>query len=175
MPDRLRPRKIIRDVRRKLAVGYWRHLGRVPQRLILIIATPRSGSTWLFDAVRSHPGVHVQTDPTVMALLGTQIGRRYPLDLSLEADGTNDIYINVTDKARLPDLSSATREDEPEATKMALEKGIVIKGKMAYATYQNKVQLGDSPPMMVRRTEIYLLDEGRWLLTHSHRSILQEG
>ena len=52
---------------------------------------------------------------------------------------------------------------------------IVIKGKMAYATYQNKVQLGDSPPMMVRRTEIYLLDEGRWLLTHSHRSILQEG
>lgn len=52
---------------------------------------------------------------------------------------------------------------------------IVIKGKMAYATYQNKVQLGDSPLMMVRRTEIYLLDEGRWLLTHSHRSILQKG
>ncbi len=49
-----------------------------------------------------------------------------------------------------------------------------IKGDMAYATYRCKEQFGTSPSITVRRTEIYLLEKGNWLLTHSHRSIMQE-
>ena len=48
-----------------------------------------------------------------------------------------------------------------------------IKGDMAYATYQSKKQIGDGPPMMVRHTDIFVRENKNWLLTHSHRSILQ--
>ncbi|MFP6892109.1 MAG: nuclear transport factor 2 family protein [Opitutales bacterium] len=47
-----------------------------------------------------------------------------------------------------------------------------VKGDAAYATYRSQEQLGDGPPMMVRRTEIFVREKGAWHLTHSHRSIL---
>lgn len=54
----------------------------------------------------------------------------------------------------------------------ALDLKVVIKGDMAYATYQSKKQIGDGPPMMVRHTDIFVRENKNWLLTHSHRSIL---
>ena len=50
---------------------------------------------------------------------------------------------------------------------------VVVKGDMAYATYESNERIGDGPPMMVRRTEIFVRENKEWLLTHSHRSILQ--
>ena len=50
---------------------------------------------------------------------------------------------------------------------------VVVKGDMAYATYKSNERIGDGPPMMVRRTEIFVRKNKEWLLTHSHRSILQ--
>ena len=54
----------------------------------------------------------------------------------------------------------------------ALNLKVVIKGDMAYATYHSTEQFGDAPPIMVRRTEIFVRENKDWLLTHSHRSIL---
>ena len=50
---------------------------------------------------------------------------------------------------------------------------VVVKVDMAYATYESNERIGDGPPMMVRRTEIFVRENKEWLLTHSHRSILQ--
>ncbi|MGR8919442.1 MAG: hypothetical protein ACU85V_07475 [Gammaproteobacteria bacterium] len=99
---RSRARHMVREVHRGLAAHYWQRCGRLPPRLLLIVAAPRSGSTWLFDALRSHPQVGMTVAPSVVALLGTRIGRRYPLDLSLPAGQGTTIYMTVADKGGLP-------------------------------------------------------------------------
>src|SRR5687767_14804356 len=55
-------------------------LGAPPERLVLILCNPRSGSTWLLDALRCHPAIELHPRYTVFARLGS-VGRRYPLDL----------------------------------------------------------------------------------------------
>jgi len=54
----------------------------------------------------------------------------------------------------------------------AMNLKVVVKGDMAYATFDSKSQLADSPPMTVRHTEIFVRENKAWLLIHSHRSIL---
>ncbi|MGB1883079.1 MAG: hypothetical protein ACPHUF_04180 [Gammaproteobacteria bacterium] len=115
----------MRDLHRQIALRYWCAVGDTPSKLLLVIATPRSGSTWLFDALRTYPGFYVHEHPTVLALLGTPIGRRYPLDLSGAADGENDIFASVTDKATLPVLvDGAARQSDisDSGATVALEK-----------------------------------------------------
>jgi len=52
-----------------------------PENIILILANPRSGSTWLLDLLRCHPAVKMIESGTIYRNLGLE-GRRYPLDLS---------------------------------------------------------------------------------------------
>jgi ketosteroid isomerase-like protein len=47
-----------------------------------------------------------------------------------------------------------------------------VKGDAAYATYRSTEQLGDEPSFTVRRTEIFVREQGVWYLIHAHRSIL---
>lgn len=56
-------------------------LGAPPERVVLVLCAPRSGSTWLFDALRCHPAIELHPRYTVFARLGC-VGRRYPLDLA---------------------------------------------------------------------------------------------
>jgi len=51
-----------------------------PNNVIIILANPRSGSTWLFDAIRSHPAVDMLIKGNIYRDLDL-IGRRYPRDL----------------------------------------------------------------------------------------------
>lgn len=53
----------------------------VPPRVVILMTNPRSGSTWLFDALRCHPSVKVRPTADVFSFLG-MTGRRYPRDLA---------------------------------------------------------------------------------------------
>lgn len=66
--------------------------GRVPDRAVLLLTNPRSGSTWLFDALRCHPGLVVQPEADLWKYLRLR-GRRYPRDL--KGDPANAVEIEV--------------------------------------------------------------------------------
>jgi hypothetical protein len=53
----------------------------LPSRIAVILANPRSGSTWLFDSIRCHPAVDLISSGYYFGYL-TSSGRRYPRDLS---------------------------------------------------------------------------------------------
>ncbi|HEX2623358.1 MAG TPA: hypothetical protein VHL11_24525, partial [Phototrophicaceae bacterium] len=67
-------KRIFRPGKRQTSVQF-------PERLAVLLTNPRSGSTWLFDAIRCHPAVYVQPSADVFTWLG-MTGRRYPRDLS---------------------------------------------------------------------------------------------
>jgi len=52
-----------------------------PDTAVLLLTNPRSGSTWLFDALRAHPAAGMLPRATLFRRLGLK-GRRYPRDLS---------------------------------------------------------------------------------------------
>jgi hypothetical protein len=56
------------------------------------MTNPRSGSTWLFDALRCHPSVMVRPSADVFNFLG-MTGRRYPRDLA--GDPTDAVHVEV--------------------------------------------------------------------------------
>lgn len=64
----------------------------IPPRVVILMTNPRSGSTWLFDALRCHPSVTVRRNVEVFAFLG-MTGRRYPRDLA--GDPTDAVRVEV--------------------------------------------------------------------------------
>jgi hypothetical protein len=74
---------------------------RVPPRLLIVLANPRSGSTWLFDALRCHPCVYVESRGTVYKYFGL-LGRRYPADLSGRKNGGVKIEVRQGRWAAIP-------------------------------------------------------------------------
>jgi hypothetical protein len=65
---------------------------RVPPRLLILLTNPRSGSTWLLDALRSHPGIYLEQGAVVFEVLGLK-GRRYPADLSVSGGERHKIEV----------------------------------------------------------------------------------
>jgi hypothetical protein len=57
------------------------HCHDLPPYVLILITIPRSGSTWLFDSLRSHPAIYILPSGVIYTRLGLR-GRRYPLDLS---------------------------------------------------------------------------------------------
>ena len=66
--------------------------GQPPPRAALILCNPRSGSTWLFDALRCHPSIEVHERYTLFAALSC-LGRRYPRDLASQAEDARQIEV----------------------------------------------------------------------------------
>lgn len=62
----------------------------LPPRIAILLTNPRSGSTWLFDALRCHPAVQIEPRADVFRYFG-MTGRRYPRDLS----GTTETGLQV--------------------------------------------------------------------------------
>ncbi len=56
-----------------------------PERVLILLTNPRSGSTWLFDALRCHPAIEMHPTAVIFERLHLS-GRRYPRDL---CDGPN--------------------------------------------------------------------------------------
>ncbi len=85
-------------------------LGAPPERLVLILCNPRSGSTWLLDALRCHPAIELHPRYTVFARLGS-VGRRYPLDLARAAgDGAPLVEVELGRFAGVPAFACAAGE-----------------------------------------------------------------
>lgn len=66
---------------------------KLPQRLVMLLTNPRSGSTWLFDALRAHPAVYMLPEAAVFTYFG-MTGRRYPRDLA-GGDPAHAVQIEV--------------------------------------------------------------------------------
>jgi hypothetical protein len=98
-------------------------LGAPPERLVLILCNPRSGSTWLVDALRCHPAIELHPRYTVFALLGC-VGRRYPLDLTGAAEGAADVEVELGQWSRVPPFACEGGGIEPAvgARPYAIEK-----------------------------------------------------
>ena len=98
-------------------------LGAPPERLVLILCNPRSGSTWLVDALRCHPAIELHPRYTVFALLGC-VGRRYPLDLASGASGAAQVEVERGRWSGVPPFACEGGEAEPavRARPYAIEK-----------------------------------------------------
>jgi hypothetical protein len=77
--------------------------GRRPDKLLLIIATHRAGSTLLLDLIRSIEGVGMWPSAEWWDRLGLE-GRRYPGDLSDDADGTRELEVQPGQGSLVPEL-----------------------------------------------------------------------
>jgi len=98
-------------------------LGAPPERLVLILCNPRSGSTWLVDALRCHPAIELHPRYTVFALLGC-VGRRYPLDLASGASDAAQVEVELGRWSGVPPFACEGAEAEPavRALPYAIEK-----------------------------------------------------
>ncbi len=102
-------RRVTRE-RDQRIIGVARALSseQLPDRLILLVTTHRSGSTHLFDLLRSLPGVYVEPSADIWAHLGLD-GRRYPADLSDGSDATLEIEVSRHHGAMIPKFTDRHR------------------------------------------------------------------
>lgn len=68
---------------RACATSRYRRTRGLPGNLLIIVAPPRSGSTWLFDLLKSVPGARVHRTFDIFAALRL-VGRRYPVDCTVQ-------------------------------------------------------------------------------------------
>ncbi len=78
----------------------------VPERVLILLTNPRSGSTWLFDALRCHPAIEMHPSAVIFERLHLS-GRRYPRDLSDGPHATLRIEIAPQQWALVPCFSIA--------------------------------------------------------------------
>jgi hypothetical protein len=81
--------------------------GELPERCLMIVAVPRSGSTWLMDALRAHPAIYLEPSAIVFQSLGLR-GNRYPMGLSNGPDGVVDLEVSAGHGGRVPAFSLST-------------------------------------------------------------------
>jgi hypothetical protein len=81
-----------------------RYPSRLPKNLLILLTNPRSGSTWLFDALRCHPGIHFQPRATLNKFLNLSC-RRYPIGLSNSIDSSLKVEVRPDQWERIPDFS----------------------------------------------------------------------
>ena len=81
---------------------------RLPEQILILLTNPRSGSTWLFDALRCHPAIYMQSRANIFKHLKLN-GRRYPRDLSK----TSSLKIEVCPNkwAQIPEFKIEKAED----------------------------------------------------------------
>jgi len=85
---------------------YKNHLFQnIPPRILIMLTTPRSGSTWFLDAIRCHPSINFLPSAVIFPFLGMQ-GRRYPRDLSNGPDAVLDIEIKPEKYEKIPDFGT---------------------------------------------------------------------
>lgn len=73
----------------------------LPPHIAILLTNPRSGSTWLFDALRCHPRVQVEARADVFRYFGMS-GRRYPRDLSGTTDSGLQVEVRPDEWEALP-------------------------------------------------------------------------
>lgn len=99
--------------RTKRIYGIVKHLTyprKLPQNMLVIIAIPRSGSTWLLDAIRCHPEIKYEPTFIVYSALGLS-GGRYPSDL-VNSPGADKNFENSKNSwVKIPDFNILDKID----------------------------------------------------------------
>lgn len=80
----------------------WTNPRILPQQTVILLTNPRSGSTWLTDAIRCHPKVEYEPHADLCEYLGLSVYRRYPRDLSDRSDGELEIEAFRGHWAKIP-------------------------------------------------------------------------
>ena len=78
-----------------------RQARELPERIVILLTNPRSGSTWLFDALRCHPAIYAHPSAVIYERLGL-VGRRYPRDLSNGLQAKLNIEVTPGQWKRIP-------------------------------------------------------------------------
>jgi hypothetical protein len=79
--------------------------GKIPTHCLILLAVHRSGSTWLMDALRTHPQIYLEPRAIIFEHLRL-IGSRYPYGLSNSPDATIDLELQPGLGAKVPVLGS---------------------------------------------------------------------
>ena len=77
---------------------------QIPDRVLMLLTSHRSGSTWLSDAIRCHPNIEYYPSWILYEKLNFS-GGRYPKDLSGLADGTYKIEIQPNQWNKIPQFN----------------------------------------------------------------------
>ena len=113
--ERDRQQRILANVRH-------RNDGRIPARALVLLTPQRSGSTWLFDMLRTSPWIDVKTSADLFVSLGAG-GRRYPADLSNGADADMELEVQPGVGGTIPNLPKCAASALPTAAeRFAIEK-----------------------------------------------------
>lgn len=100
-------RNAVRGERNDRIVSVARAIGRTEAsgQLLLILTPPRTGSTWLLDALRAHPDIHFESTPRALSVLHLSNMNRYPSGLSDQENAELDVEVSPGRGARIPDYS----------------------------------------------------------------------
>jgi hypothetical protein len=82
---------------------------QLPEQLIILLTNQRSGSTWLFDALRCHPSIEMKPEANTHAALGLWSFRRYPADLSNTCDSNFVVEVVPGRHERIPQFALADK------------------------------------------------------------------
>jgi hypothetical protein len=113
-------------------LGRVRRLGQIvrfdrtlPPQILILLTNPRSGSTWLYDALRCHPAICVHPTAVIYESLGLH-GRRYPRDLSGGLQSVLEVEVRSGQWEKIPafDVSASLSEfpSIPSHDSYAIEK-----------------------------------------------------
>ena len=75
----------------------------LPENILIMLTTQRSGSTWLFDTLRADPAIDVLEKELLFTFLGIDHANRYPYDLEDENSG-KIIKNNAKKSIRIPEM-----------------------------------------------------------------------
>jgi hypothetical protein len=99
----------------------FRRANPFPDHVAILLTNPRSGSTWLFDAIRCHPAVAMRPTADMFTWLGMN-GRRYPRDLSGDSNQTTQVEVRPGEWEGLPTFLLPPVLQANTLPKYALEK-----------------------------------------------------
>lgn len=89
--------------------------------LVIVLGPPRTGSTWLFDALRAHPDMTFEPTPRALSVLQLANMNRYPSGLSDRENAELDVEVSPGRGARIPEYRVDVPSSE-SAPKYSVEK-----------------------------------------------------
>ena len=112
---------------------------QIPERVIILLTSHRSGSTWLSDAIRCHPAIEYYPTSVIYQELGLY-GRRYPRDLSNQPNCTYEIEVQPGKRDCIPQFDVVS-DLEPKLSKLKFPAYAVEKCHPSFFNFKPKLFL----------------------------------